>query len=229
MVTALTFLLLMSADVGASDPIDASLKRQTYPWYDSPKEKLIPVAAYKLEAPEWLRRLFERLPRIPSWLGLALRYLLLAAMFAVLAWLIYWAVSRFLPDALPTRRTRVGGATSTHTRALPLGLDLNVGDLWAEAVRRRSMGDYSGATICLFAHQILALEKLKLIRLAPGRTARQLVRSVSDVGFRRPVESTLRMFEPVFYGHHAPSATDFEIVWNEAETLERRLVEGAGA
>ena len=43
----------------------------------------------------------------------------------------------------------------------------------ALGARRLSIVDYAGATICLFVHQLLALEARGQLRLAPGRTARR--------------------------------------------------------
>ena len=57
-------------------------------------------------------------------------------------------------------------------------------DPWAEALRRRAAGDTAGAVIWLFLDQLLALRRLGLIRLAPGRTARQYVLAVSDSQLR---------------------------------------------
>jgi len=99
-------------------------------------------------------------------------------------------------------------------------------DPWAEANRRRLNGDFAGATLCLFAHQLLTLSRLNLVRLAPGRTGRQLHRSVEDAEFQRLLMLTLRQFEAVYYGHRTPSASDFATVWASAEAFERRAVEG---
>ena len=41
-------------------------------------------------------------------------------------------------------------------------------------------GDLAGAVICLFAHQLLSLDQLGLIRLVPGRTGRQYLQVVRD-------------------------------------------------
>ena len=53
----------------------------------------------------------------------------------------------------------------------------NVADPWAEAVDRRRRGDYSGAIIYLFAHQLLELDRLGLLRrvvpAAPDRRPAQ--------------------------------------------------------
>jgi len=98
-------------------------------------------------------------------------------------------------------------------------------DPWIEANRLRLAGDFAGAVVILFAHQLLSLARLGLVRLAPGRTGRQLHRSVVDQEFQAMLTPTLRQFEAVFYGHRAPTATDFADVWTSAEAFERRLAD----
>ena len=92
-------------------------------------------------------------------------------------------------------------------------------------IRRRREGDYAGAVVYLFAHQLLTLDRLEKIRLTPGKTGRQLVRSVKEKPWRDPVEPTLRLFEAVYYGHQKISAEAFEGVWALAEAFERRAAE----
>ena len=88
-------------------------------------------------------------------------------------------------------------------------------DPWEEALRRRARGDLTGAVICLFAHQLLTLSRLGLVRLAPGRTGRQLLRAVADAEFRGLALPTLRQFEVVYYGHRTPSPEEFAEVWQK--------------
>jgi hypothetical protein len=227
MVTAALAWIVLAATPGeASTPIGKAIEKQSYPWYDAKREKLKPVTGW--EPPDWGFRWRFKLP-FPAWLGLILRYLLLLVLFGLLIGVIIWAIRTYLPQEKALALRTVGTGTTSPARALPMGLNLNLDDLWAEAERRRASGDFGGAIICLFVHQILTLERLQMIRLAPGRTARQLVRSVGRADIRGHVQATLRLFEPVFYGHHVPKADDFEPVWREALAFERLLAEGAGA
>ncbi len=115
---------------------------------------------------------------------------------------------------------------SRRFEGLPAGLEPESDDPWSDAMRRRARGDYAGAIICLFAHQLLTLDRLRMLRLAPGRTGRQLVRAIDDRQIREWVERTLRLFEAVYYGHRVPSAKTFESVWVQAEAFERRVAAG---
>ena len=67
------------------------------------------------------------------------------------------------------------------------------------------------------------MHRRKRLRLVPGRTGRQLVRSVADRELRLCVEPTLRLFELVYYGHRAPSAEAFEAVWALALQFQSRV------
>ena len=68
-----------------------------------------------------------------------------------------------------------------------------------------------------------------LIRLAPGRTGRQLVRSIDEAAVRGPLARSLRLFEDVYYGHRSPDPAAFEALWAEAEALDRRLTSGVSS
>jgi hypothetical protein len=152
-----------------------------------------------------------------EWIGLTLAVILLAILVYVMVWL-WW---KHRADAVDD--PKLGGAEpgrAGRLEELPAGLRPETNDPWSEAIRRRAEGDYAGAIVCLFAHQLLSLDRLGLIRLVPGRTARQLVRAVDDPRFRDSVIPTLRMFEAVYYGHLPPSAEEFECVWALAETFE---------
>jgi hypothetical protein len=216
MVIVLLTVVLGVANGSGSNPIDAALHRKPYPWYDAKTGKLQPVvgSSYHYNGPS--------IPGLGQVVVITLMVLALAALIALLVWTFRDVLAR---DSDPKRPpARPGG--SSQIGALPPGLDWNIDDLWGEAVRRRAKGDYSMATIYLFGHQLLALERLQIIRLAPGRTARQLVRSISDGWIRDRVQTTLGLFERVYYGHVVPSADEFEVVWSEAEALERRIAEG---
>ncbi len=127
-------------------------------------------------------------------------------------------------------RSRQFGRLGTAARLaqLPEGIRPGGDDPWAEALARKAAGDLAGAVICLFAHQLLALDQLGLIRLAPGRTGRQYVHAVGDPDFREAVSATLGLFEAVYYGRRRPTWEAFEPVWRRPQAFEeRRRVLGA--
>ena len=149
----------------------------------------------------------------------------LAVLVGLLAW--FWRIYEPSADADAEGDWKARGVP-VRVEELPAGLGLgyDASDPWAEAIRRRDRGDLAGAILCLFAHQLLTLSRLGLVRLAPGKTGRQLLRSVADADYRGLVAPTLGLFEAAYYGHRAPSAEEFARAWAGAEAFERRAAAG---
>ena len=157
----------------------------------------------------------------------AIVFLLFLATLIALGILVarYWKRFEPAPDAI--REVEPEPPSGGAGEALPAALRpvATGGDLWAEADRRRQAGDLAGAVVHLFAHQLLSLSRLGLVRLVPGRTGRQLQRAVADKEFQALVLPTLRQFEAVYYGHRAVPPGEFALVWAAAESFQRRLAE----
>ena len=145
----------------------------------------------------------------------------LIVLLAVLAW--FWKEYRPTSDDLAANLPR-GPGQARLVEELPEALR-GASDPWSEAVRLRDRGELGPAVVRLFAHQLLTLSRLGLVRLAPGRTGRQLVRSVADAEFQGLTTATLRSFESVYYGHHDPSEAEFAALWSVAEAFERRAAD----
>lgn len=238
---ALLTLLLVSQATAAdapSPPIDSSvqkaLKEGGYSWYDSSKDQLEPVQPPWTSS--WLTRLGDWLDRLNfKWKGPSGnvrfdlgRFLIIVLFIVALTLLLiglYYAYRAYAPAAsAATIGPAVGRAA--HVGGLPAGLQVDLEDPLGEARRLRAAGDYAAATLCLFVHLLLSLQEAQIIRLAPGKTGRQLVRSISDPWMRKHVEPTLRLFEASYYGHRVPSEGAFEYAWSQAEQLEASLGKG---
>jgi hypothetical protein len=216
------------------DPVKQALRARSYPWYDPATDGV------RSAAEPWLNRPRKQLARmwkaVMNWLdrlkfgrvsvgngagslGTLVLLSLLVAFFLVLVmlWLRQDGISLGGRDGA---RARLG--TAARLAELPEGIRPGGDDPWAEALARRAAGDLAGATVCLFAHQLLSLEQLGLIRLAPGRTARHYVKAVQDADFRDAVAATLGLFEDVYYGRRRPTTEAFESVWSRAETFQER-------
>jgi hypothetical protein len=206
-------------------PVRQALSRGHYPWYDPARDAVRPVFPW----PDWSKFWLPWLPSggVLSALGQIWVFLIFALIATLLVAGIAWALRYYAPsDELPRPLRRRPG-TASRSGELPPGLDLGLADPWAEARRRRDRGDLAGAVVALFVHQLLLLDRLRMARLLPGRTGRQLVRAVQDPWVRRRVEPTLRLFEAVYYGHRTPGVEDFEAAWGAAEEFQRRAAEGA--
>jgi hypothetical protein len=224
----------------AAGPVREALRQGSYPWYDSDADRVRPIWAPRLTWIKWLldkvesmgkaiNRFFSGMGvrRMPSvglggeYLGTLLLSTVLIAFFVFL--LVLWMRKEPFAAGLPAARSTPGTA---HLLAqLPEALMPGFDDPWAEAQRRRSAGDYAGAVIYLFAHQLLSLDRAGLIRLAPGWTGRYYVRRLRDPVLVDSLGATLRLFEEIYYGHRQPSAGAFERVWSRAEAFEARRQE----
>jgi hypothetical protein len=224
--------------IGRPEPVRSALSKAGFPWYDPATDSARPVwppedwdssrlGRLLARIGRWLDGLNgPRMPRVGSAGDLIVIGLVLLALTILLVVLIeLWRRYRPAGDGLDLGDGARAGSVA-RIEGLPEGVRPGVDDPWAEARRRRERGDYAGAIVCLFAHQLLTLDRLGLVRLAPGRTARQLVRSIADRPLRADVEPTLLLFEAVYYGHHTPSAEAFEAAWAVAEAFQGRVAEG---
>jgi hypothetical protein len=231
-----------------SDPARAvgqALKSGSFPWYDAPKDMVrpirVPVGRDRTQSnrtssstsssgsSSTSRPSTDRTSSgswdFGSWVSFAGFALGIGALVALLVW--FWRIYEPAADAEIDGSSHSEGEPN-RIEELPAGLRLGYdpSDPWAEAVRRRDRGDLAGAIVCLFAHQLLTLSRLGLLRLSPGKTARQLLRSIHDVEFRGQVASPLRLFEAAYYGHQIPSAEEFASVWAGVEAFQRRVALG---
>lgn len=213
-----------------------AIKDGGYPWYDAEADRIRPVWPARNA---WLKELDDRIEKISlaiaRWLNRLFggfgsggspreaigTILLVAALAAFLVLLIFLAL-KLSPSAWDRSREEAKVGTSARLAELPEGLRPTSGDPWAEALARFQAGDLAGAVVCLFAHQLLRLDQLGLIRIVPGRTGRQYVKGLRDPELLDSVAATLALFETVYYGQRAPSAAAFEQVWNRAQSFQRR-------
>jgi hypothetical protein len=227
-----------------ASPIKEALRDGKYPWYDSRADRLRPVWPVRIS---WVEELRERIASFFRWIGrffdrfhfgrsdsassgsgaasvvgdLIGTVLLLTALvgFFVGIWML-WIRREAVAGRGESERTRLG--TAARLGDLPEGIRPEDADPWAEAKRRRASGDLAGAVVCLFAHQLLTLDQLGLIRLAPGRTGRHYLQSLRDREVIDVLGVTLALFEDVYYGRRPPSAQAFESVWSRALLFQER-------
>jgi hypothetical protein len=223
----------------ASKAVKSALSKAKFSWYDDKTDAARPINLSKdsddsSQNSSWNPGSSKSTSTRFSWPGLsgignAITMLGFGIVLAILIGLLIWFWRIYEPvdvDEAPKEPKKRGEAS--RVESLPEGMEneFDTNDPWGEAIRRRNRGDLAGAIICLFAHQLLTLSKLGLVRLAPGRTGRQLVRAVTDGELRALVQPTLRLFEVVYYGHRQPTEKEFEAVWTGAESFEKRVAVG---
>ena len=230
---------------GGTRAIGTVLEQEAYPWYDAGADKVRPLLPWPdlrtgwfKSVGDWFTKVFEtiggwfrglngwRLPFNLAGLGDLIAVGLVMLLLTALLVGLLEMMRRYKPvsDDLRAASRSLHPGSARRIEGMPAGVGMDVSDPWAEAVRLRKQGDYSGAVVYLFAHQLLTLDRLEKIRITPGKTGRQLVRSLRDRAMRDPVEPTLRLFESVYYGHQGVTAEAFEAVWTLAESFERRIV-----
>ena len=232
MVTATAWSLIAAAVLAAAPPaadptraVGSALERGSFPWYDAPKDEVKALAIPKEDVPPDRSAPSRSTPGLG--LGEAVAFAGFALAIVALGALLVWFYRLYEPSA-DAEPAGVATARRARVEQLPAGLrrEVESDDPWSEAIRRRDRGDLAGAIVCLFAHQLLTLSRLGLVRLAPGKTGRQLVRAIADAEFRALVQPTLRQFEVAYYGRRAPTAEDFAAAWAAAEAFERRVAAG---
>lgn len=227
MVTATTLLHALTlaglVPTDGKDDVARSLAKGGFPWYDAARDQAKPLTPPPpLDVPSvrtgWSEFDF-------SWLafGQLLVFVLLSAALVALIVFLVKTWNRYLGSLEPNAKPRKAPGTASRSAVLPAGLRVETDDPWAEAKARRDQGDLSGAIVCLFVANLLALADRGLIRLAPGRTGRQLVRSIHADDLRGLAEPTLRLFEAAYYGRKPPDPTAFANAWGRAEDLRGRL------
>lgn len=141
------------------------------------------------------------------WLFLAL----VAAITVVLVYLIFRQ-----PESADT----TGGVTAEDLRhritQLPFDLKSELkGDFREMAQQSAAKGDYGRATMMLFSHVLLHLDRKGLIQLKKGKTNRRYLSELRShpelVSFYRNV---MVPFEDAFFGNHEISSSRFERCWN---------------
>lgn len=233
LVLPLLLTALSSLGAAQDDPekaVGSALGKTAYPWYDAANDRARPVAMPDVPKPTKSEPSADAsgLKAAGDIVAYVVFGVVLAGLVALLVW--FWRIYEPIDEGSGSGRAKGPGEASS-IEALPPGMrhEFASSDPWAEAKRRRDQGDLAGAVVCLFAHQLLTLGKLELVRLAPGRTGRQLLRAVSDAEFRALTMPTLRLFEAVYYGHRTPTPAEFAAVWQSAEAFERRAAEGVVA
>ena len=209
-----------SAPSSGTSAVPKALSQQRLPWYDSSSDTIKPVKlkVYPPPSPSPGNVNFSWLPKL-AWIVT----LTVGAILFVLLLVWFWKIYKPIEPTKEAEKAEPGKPRLVE--ALPEGMieAIDLSDPLGEATRRRNRGDYQGALACLFAHQLLRLSAAGMIRLAPGRTGRQLVRSISDTSLRSLVQPTLRLFESSYYGRKPVLADEFEYAWNKANEFEQRM------
>lgn len=163
--------------------------------------------------------------------GALMTLLAWTALAIVIAVLGYFLINVFLQHeskvAVAARKQQAMSDVDRKAE-LPVAVNRDIDDLLAAARQAASEGNLRDAIIFLYSHQLVVLDRNRLIRLTKGKTNRQYLREVFKHGTRAlggVLEQTLVAFEDVFFGNHALEPARFESCWNRLSEFDRLVQE----
>lgn len=219
-------------------------------WYDPDQGSLVPIEV-RTNLPESQNRESRWLPKpkkvaAPSpattptatgtgssgggWtLANAIGWLVLIAIGFALIFLVLFVFSKVEPDTMTNRK----GASSDamvdvdeqmleRMKQLPAEVRHSDVNLRSEAERLMNLSLFDEAIVMLLGHQLLLLDRCRILRLARGKTNGRYVRETRG----NAPEATpffvniVSAFEASYFGGHTPSAERFAKLWQENATLE---------
>ncbi|MEM6363973.1 MAG: hypothetical protein AAF745_06090 [Planctomycetota bacterium] len=92
-------------------------------------------------------------------------------------------------------------------------------------------GDYDQATIFLFAHQLLLLDRKRFLRLSRGKTNRRYLSETrrNKAAASSILKQTVSAFERSYFGEHSIDREEFEVLWKQNSALEAMVAGADGA
>lgn len=120
--------------------------------------------------------------------------------------------------------------TIERMKHLPAELRRTDVNLRSEAERLMIAEQFDQAIILLFAHQLLLLDRVGILRLNRGKTNREYLREthLRDVKAAERLQGTVDAFERSYFGRHAITVNEFAELWRGNIELEQN-VQGRGA
>ncbi len=207
-----------------SDPVadgrDALNQWFGYPWYDAETDGVRRIEAS--DPWDWSFSFPGSLLQWAAWIAIGL-------LLALAAYLLVRAFAN--REKRLAKKTAEPAGAADRVEALPAALAGTIGpmDYLAEAERCRQSGDYGRAVVYLYSHELWQLDCHGRIRLTRGKTNRQYLGEVApSPALRGLVESTMLVFEDVFFGHHAIERPAFEAVWEKLGEFQTLVETGEG-
>jgi hypothetical protein len=115
--------------------------------------------------------------------------------------------------------------TIERMKHLPAELRRTDVNLRSEAQRLMNEGQYDQAIILLFAHQLLLLDRVGMLRLNRGKTNRKYVRETRamDSESADRLQGTVTAFERSYFGRHVITEGEFADLWRANAVLEQAI------
>jgi hypothetical protein len=192
----------------------------SFPWYDSRKDDFQLVATP--EKPSSMHGLPLDMSPLVFFTAVVVLVIVLAALIVAIVRAVKFRKRKASDQATPVP---IGEAE--RIEALPFPVARGPLSLLDQARQFYQSGNYAGAMIYLFSHQLVQLDRRQIIRLAKGKTNRQYLRELGRARtLRHLVGQTLVGFEDVFFGHHGIDRQRFEACWSRLPEFESLLAQG---
>ncbi len=165
-------------------------------------------------------------------LGNLLAWFFLVAIIAGLVGTLIYALSKSDIDLsshprsnLIERADNPDEQTIERMKHLPAELRRTDVNLRSEALRLMNQGQYDQAVILLFAHQLLLLDRVSILRLNRGKTNGKYVREThnADAQIGALLKQTTHAFERSYFGRQQITDAEFRDLWELNETLEGKV------
>lgn len=213
---------------------DDYLRRSKFPWYDSQRDEVVPIPLEP--GPSAASRSRDKIPIATSqpqavnrpatstrswWLD-AIFYAGIGLLVATVLGLIIWFLMTRKDRDEDEWEAEVGGSIDVSRIAeLPFAISGNPADFRALAARAAQEGNFAKATIYLFSHLLLILDKNQWVRLRKGRTNRQYLWELSHRSpLRSYFEAAMIPFEQAFFGAKTIEAAVFTQLWSQLPEME---------
>ena len=239
------------ANTVAQSDINPDVNLQMPPattWYDPDQGSLVPIEV-KTNLPESENRESRWLPKpkkvaaqtpytAPTGSGSssggwtfmnAIAWLILIVIGFALIFLVLFVFSKVQPETVTNRKAASSDAMVDvdeqmleRMKQLPAEVRHSDVNLRSEAERLMNLSRFDEAIVMLFGHQLLLLDRCRVLRLARGKTNGRYVREArGNAPDANPFfVNTVSAFEASYFGGHTPSADRFARLWQENETLE---------
>ena len=168
-------------------------------------------------------------PEMPSGtLGVLeiLVWILAAALVFIICYALIMAyLKRETQSLSPTSRGQSQGALDKgRVGALPVLLPKTNDNLLDVARRFYEQGNYRDAIIHLYSHELLELDKARVIRLVRGKTNRQYLKETGrHARLKSLLEASMVAFEDVYFGAYELTRARFESCWRAVDEFTSQI------
>ncbi len=215
--------------------LDDYLRQEKFPWYDPDRDEItsVPIEVGPQAASRQRNQVpiakpvpqvqpTTQAPAASLWWFDAAMYAVLGLLIATVVGLLIWFFMTKSQRDEEELDAEIGGSIDVSRIAeLPFAIGGNPADFRAQAARAAQEGNFTKATIYLFSHLLLILDKHQWLRLRKGRTNRQYLWELSRrSNLRAYFEASMIPFEQAFFGAKSIESHVFTNLWSQLPGIE---------